>query len=63
MSSIVCFGHIYFEINLGSNLVLKDVRHDPNIPQFNLYQKFNDSGYDKFLDGDKFQLARGFVIP
>ena len=45
-------GDIYFEVNIRSNLTLKDVRHVPNLQlNYNLTSGFalDEQGYESYL--------------
>ena len=63
ISKIVEKGNVCLKTGLGCTLVLKDVRHDPDI-HLNLIStsKLDDEGYINQFDGGKQKLTKGSLI-
>jgi hypothetical protein len=60
---IVGMGDIQIETDIGCKLILKDVRHVPEI-RFNLISigKLDDEGYHNYLGGGQWKLSKGSLI-
>ena len=63
VSKIVGIGNIYLETNLGYRLLLKDVRHVPDI-RLNLISTgmLDDDGYNNYFGGGKWKLTKGNLV-
>ena len=59
-SKIIGIGNIYLETNLGCRLLLKDVRHVPDI-RLNLISTgmLDDDGYNNYFGEGKWKLTKG----
>ncbi|CAL1383495.1 unnamed protein product [Linum trigynum] len=62
-SKIVGMGDIHLETNTGCKLVLKDVRHVPDM-RLNLIStgKLDDDGYTNYFGEGKWKLSRGSLV-
>ena len=62
-SKIVGIGDIYLESSVGSRLLLKDVRHVPEM-RLNLIStgKLDDDGYCNYFGEGKWKLTKGSII-
>jgi hypothetical protein len=60
---IVGMGDIQLETDIGCKLILKDVRHVPEM-SFNLISigKLDDEGYHNYLGGGQWKLSKGSLI-
>ncbi|KAF7129820.1 hypothetical protein RHSIM_Rhsim10G0014000 [Rhododendron simsii] len=63
LSKIVGMGNICLETNIGCKLVLKDVRHVPDI-RLNLIStgKLDDEGYNNHFGNGKWKLTKGSLV-
>ena len=63
VSKIVGIGDICFETNIGNKLVLKDVRHVPDI-RLNLIStgKLDDEEFSNSLGESKWKLTKGSLV-
>ncbi|KAF7149741.1 hypothetical protein RHSIM_Rhsim02G0038500 [Rhododendron simsii] len=63
LSKIVGMGNICLETSVGCKLVLKDVRHVPDI-HLNLIStgKLDDEGYNNHFGNEKWKLAKGSLV-
>ena len=54
---------MYLEINNGTTLILKNVKHIPNI-RMNLISigKLDDKGFCNTLSGGQWKLTKGFMV-
>ena len=62
-SKIVGIGDICLETIVGSKLILRDVRHVPDI-RLNLISvgKLDDKGFANSFDNDKWKLTKGSLV-
>ena len=62
-SKIVGIGDICLETSIGSKLILKDVRHVPDI-RLNLIStgRLDDEGFTHYFGESKWKLTKGFLI-
>ena len=62
-SKIVGIGDICLETNIGSKLVLKDVRHVPDI-RLNLIStgRLDDEGFTSYFGESKWKLTKGSLV-
>ncbi|XP_056165610.1 uncharacterized protein LOC130137702 [Syzygium oleosum] len=62
-SKITGMGNIYLETNVGCTLLLKDVRHVPDM-RLNLIStsKLDDEGYSNFFSNGKWKLTKGNLV-
>lgn len=62
-SKVVGIGDIHLETNIGNKLVLKDVRHVPDI-RLNLIStgKLDDEGYYNYYGGGTWKLTKGSLV-
>ena len=63
LSKIIGIGNICLETNLGCKLLLKDVRHVPNI-RLNLIStgRLDDEGYNNHFGDGKWKLTKGSLV-
>ncbi|KAL5821663.1 hypothetical protein ACOSQ3_023545 [Xanthoceras sorbifolium] len=63
VSKIIGIGNIHLETNLGCRLVLKDVRHVPDI-RLNLISTgiLDDDGYSNYFGEGKWKLTKGNLV-
>ena len=63
VSKIVGIGDVCLETSIGNKLVLKDVRHVPDI-RLNLIStgRLDDEGFKNFFGESKWKLTKGFLV-
>ena len=63
LSKIVGMGDIYFQTNIGCRLLLKDVRHVPDIRlNLILIGKLDDEGFNNQFGDGKWKLCKGSLV-
>ena len=63
VSKVIGIGDVCLQTNMGMQLLLRGVKHAPDI-RFNLIfvQMFDDSGYENHFGSGKWKLSRGNLI-
>ena len=63
VSQIVGIGDIYIQTSMGCTLMLKDVRHIPNLDLNLIYVHMrNKDGYNHFISSGNWKLTEGSLV-